>query len=170
MPLAELGGTTVASLEDLFGHPGSELAERIRLTADWDLRFDLVERFLLERLADGPRPTPACEWAWSRLRQSCGTARVEAIADEIGCSRRYLGAKFREEVGIPPKTAGRLIRLEQVCRRMRADPTEWAEVAADAGFYDQPHLNREFRDLAGITPSEFLSRCIPGGGVLGDGV
>jgi len=42
-------------------------------------------------------------------------------------------------------------------------------IALAAGYYDQPHLNREFRELAGTTPSEFLARQMPGGGVVGDG-
>jgi AraC-like DNA-binding protein len=170
VPLSELNGATVVSLEDLFGADGRELAERIRLTTDWDVRFDLVEGFLIDRLASGPSPTPATEWAWRRLRGTAGKARVEAIAAEIGCSRRYLSARFRDEVGLPPKTAARLIRFEQVCRLMRANPAAWAEIAADAGFYDQPHLNREFRELAGTTPTDFLARCIPGGGLVGDGM
>jgi uncharacterized glyoxalase superfamily protein PhnB len=62
----------------------------------------------------------------------------------------------------------RLIRFEHVCQRMRADPGGWAGVAADAGFCDQSHLNREFRELARTTPAEFLARCLPDGGVVGD--
>jgi AraC-like DNA-binding protein len=60
------------------------------------------------------------------------------------------------------------MRIERVCRRMRAAPARWAEIAAEAGFSDQPHLNREFRDLARTTPGDFVARCIPGGGVIGD--
>ena len=31
----------------------------------------------------------------------------------------------------------------------------WAELAAEHGFYDQSHLNREFRDIAGVTPGAY---------------
>ncbi len=169
LPLSELEGA-VLSLEDLFGADGRALAERVRSAAGWDERFDLVERFLLRRVGSGPTPTPAVAWAWQRLRSSAGKCRVEQLAADIGCSRRYLLRRFDAEVGLGPKSAARLIRFEQVCRRMRAEPAHWAEIAADAGYYDQPHLNRDFRELAGTSPGEFLSRCIPGGGVVGDGV
>jgi AraC-like DNA-binding protein len=34
---------------------------------------------------------------------------------------------------------------------------EWSRVAADCGFHDQPHLVREFRELAGMTPSAYCA-------------
>jgi len=32
-----------------------------------------------------------------------------------------------------------------------------AEVALAAGYYDQPHLNAEFRELSGFSPRDFLA-------------
>jgi AraC-like DNA-binding protein len=107
----------------------------------------------------------------SRLWQSGGRARIESLATEIGCSRRYLHARFREQVGLAPKTVARLIRFGAVRRRIERTPARWADVAYDCGYADQAHLNRDFRELAGTTPTDFVSRLLPGyGGVMGDGV
>jgi AraC-like DNA-binding protein len=134
-PLCELRSSVVA-LDDLFGADGAELAERVREAADWDERFDLLESFLGDRVEAGPRPTPAVEWAYGRLRATAGRARIEQICVELGCSRRYLSERFRVEVGLPPKAVARLIRFEHVCRRLRSAPARWAEIAADAGYAD----------------------------------
>lgn len=170
LPLHELERQTV-TLEDAFGDAGQELVDELHDATNWDARFNITERFLLERAQAGPRPTPAVAHALSRLWQSGGRARIESLATEIGCSRRYLHARFREQVGLAPKTVARLIRFGAVRRRIERTPARWADVAYDCGYADQAHLNRDFRELAGTTPTDFVSRLLPGyGGVMGDGV
>ncbi len=166
-PLHELAGTVVC-MEDLFGARGRHLAERLREVSEWNGRFDLIEAFLLERAEEGPKPSPAVAFALVHLRASAGRVRIGSLAAELGCSRRHLAAQFREQVGLPPKTVARLLRFEYVCQGLNGDPARWADIAHDAGYCDQSHLNRDFRELAGTTPSDFLSRRIPGGGLVGD--
>lgn len=64
-----------------------------------------------------------------------------------------------QEVGLPAKTLGRLIRFDEVQRRLRDQPGEsLAGLALELGFADQAHLNREFRALAQMTPRTFALR------------
>ena len=168
-PLADLAGECVA-LEDALGPGGRELADRLREERDWDARFDVLERFLIARVAVGPAPTPAVAWADRRLREAGGNVRVGELAAELGCSRRYLTSRFSAEVGLGPKAVARQVRFAGVRERLARAPERLAEIAAAAGYYDQAHLNRDFRELAGVTPTEFVARLIPGGGVVGDGL
>ncbi len=167
--LSDLEGAT-APLPDLFGPDGRRLGERLRELDRWEDRFDHVESFLLTRASAGPEPSPAVSWAYERLWQAEGRVRVRELAATIGCSRRHLQAKFREQIGIAPKKLARLIRFQAVRRRIEREPVRWAEIAFDAGYSDQAHLSRDFRDLAGTTPGDFVSRLMPGGGVMGDGL
>lgn len=168
-PLSEVTGACGA-LEDLFGAEGRRLSEQVRGVKSWDERFDVLERFLLGRAQAGPAPTPAVAWALSRMWQTGGNVRIAALAAELGCSRRHLTRRFTVEIGLSPKAVARQIRFARVRRAIERSPARWAEVAAHAGYCDQSHLNRDFRDLAGTTPQDFVTRLIPGGGVLGDGV
>ena len=170
VPLGELRNQTV-TLEDAFGAPTRRLQDDLHHGPDWDTRFDVIERFLLQRAEAGPRPTPAVSWALSRLWQTDGRTRVDELAAQLGCSRRYLHARFRDQVGLAPKTVARLIRFGAVRRRIERAPARWADIAYECGYADQSHLNRDFRELAGTTPSDFVTRLLPGyGGVVGDGV
>ena len=153
-PMHELANRAVP-LEDVV--PGAdELTTRLRDTPSWAERFDLVERFLERRLAESEPPTPGIEWSWQRLRMTGGRASIGQIASELGWSHRRLIARFREHVGLAPKTAARVLRFDRAVAALRSSPDRLVEVAFDCGYFDQAHLNRDFRELAGTTPTAFI--------------
>lgn len=166
-PLRSLAGEFVA-LEALFGTPGRRLEERLGEAEDWDGRFDVLERFLLDRASVACWPHPMVAAAWSRLHETAGAVRIDALAAELGFSRRHLTTTFHEQVGLAPKAVARLLRFSQVRERLARAPSRWADIAYEAGYCDQAHLNRDFRQLAGTTPTDFLAslsadRAIPDG-------
>jgi AraC-like DNA-binding protein len=169
MPLHELRGEVV-NLGDVFGHEGRLLASKLEEREDWQRRFDLVEQFLLRRAGQESRPDPLVAEAWTRLQSARGNLRIGTLATQLGASRRHLTTRFREQLGLPPKAVARLLRFEDVRRRLTADPVRWIDIAIDCGYADQSHLNRDFRELAGTTPSDFLARQVSGGGTIGDGI
>jgi AraC-like DNA-binding protein len=60
-----------------------------------------------------------------------------------------------------------VLRFERAVGLMRSG-RELADVAYSCGYYDQPHFNRDFRALAGTTPSDYLARALPeGSGIAG---
>jgi AraC-like DNA-binding protein len=163
-PMHELRNETVP-LEDVL--PGSrELAERLRDEPSWPARFELVDDFLLRRLADSAAPSPEVEWSWSRLHGSHGRAPIGELADELGWSHRRLIARFRDQIGLAPKTLARVIRFDRAVGALRASTTSsLAEVAFDCGYFDQAHLNREFREFAGTSPAAFAAALLDSGGI-----
>ncbi|MGH3697384.1 MAG: helix-turn-helix domain-containing protein [Pseudonocardiaceae bacterium] len=161
LPAGELAGTVV-DLDTLLGSAAGELVERLRSARTWTDRFLELDSLLarIARQRDGP--APELGWAWRRLTTSHGRIEVATLAQEVGWSRRHLSARFRREFGLPPKVAGRVMRFEIAHRLLRAPHRPGlAEVAARAGFYDQAHLHREWRELAGCTPSRWLAEEFP---------
>jgi AraC-like DNA-binding protein len=166
LPMAELA-RRVVDLGDLVP---AELVDRLAAAPTWDARFDLLDAFLLDRLAAAPPPRPDLAWAWRRLGQTHGTIGIAALCDEIGCSRRHLTGRFTEEIGLPPKAVARVLRFRRVLGLLQAEggAGRFAEIAVAGGYCDQSHLNRDFRRLAGCTPTEYLARLLPEGrGVAG---
>jgi AraC-like DNA-binding protein len=169
MDLAALDGGCV-SLGDALGATGRRLADELRDARDWDRRFDILEHWLVRRLADGPRVDPVVARAFMLLVASQGRIRIAPLCAELGVSPRHLTRRFGAQVGLPPKVVARQLRFAAVRRALQAPGDRpWTEIALRAGYFDQAHLSRDFRELAGITPTQFVARRIPQGGLVGDG-
>jgi AraC-like DNA-binding protein len=166
----ELSSKLVLPLDDVLGVEAGELVERLACAPGWTARFAILDRFIIERVQRARRPSPDVDWAWRRIRATGGLLPIGELARELGCSRRHLIWRFREQVGPAPKTAARLVRFQRTVRLLERDGGgRFAEIAQCCGYYDQPHMNREFRELAGTVPGEFVARLLPDGlGVAAD--
>jgi AraC-like DNA-binding protein len=140
---------------DLLGRLGVDLQEQVQAAATWEERFRLLDDGL-GRLVDPARrpPDEVCR-AWHLLCASRGTARIGAVAREVGWSERHLAARFRQEIGLAPKAAARVIRFDRARRMLPHAPG--AEVAATCGYVDQSHLVRDFVDFTGLGPRAWLA-------------
>lgn len=160
VPAGELTGSVLAGEEVLAGV--GELRERLVETCGWRARFRLVEEFLLRRARPDPGVADEVVHGWRLLHRTGGAARVEELAEELGWSARYLRRRFREQVGLSPKAAGRVIRFDRARTELRGrlgtgrEPC-LAEVAHGCGYADQAHLTREFRAMAGLSPLRYLA-------------
>ena len=153
MPLRLLANTSVGAT-DLLGRDVALLTERLAATSGWSARFNLLDDFLRPRVLAGPALPPSVQAAWQRLMS--GPVRVDAGASEIGWTRQHLTARFREDIGLSPKTVGRIARLHRAVSLLPS-ARSWADLAIRCGYADQPHLNRDFRSLTGCTPTEYLT-------------
>ncbi len=164
VPAGELAGDTV-DLAALLGRRTGALLDRLAAAPDWAQRFDLLDAELQALAADGRAERgvrPEVGYAWDRLYRNGGNLRIGELAAEVGWSRRHLASRFQAETGLTPKAAARVIRFERACDRLRGpDRPALAAVAADAGYVDQAHLARDFRDLAGSTATAWLRECLP---------
>lgn len=162
VPVAELTDRTIP-LDAVLGRRGEELVEHLASLKSWSSRFDLLDRVI------GAEDDRRCElasevrWLWDQLVSSHGNCRVEQLMDETGRSRRHVTVRFREQIGLSPKACGRLLRFERALHllRARSDATSLGSVALAAGYYDQPHFNRDFRSFAGCTPAELILESEP---------
>jgi AraC-like DNA-binding protein len=167
VPMDELSNRTVA-LDDVLGAAADELAERLAAAPSWAERFAIVDTAFLVRLSRARAMAPGVVAAWTRLRRTHGCTDIGALAEELGWSRKHLIACFREHIGLPPKTVASILRFNRAVQLMDGQHITWGALALESGYYDQAHMIRDFRRFAGVTPGEFLSRRLPGGGVIGD--
>jgi AraC-like DNA-binding protein len=183
LPAGELAGRDLAA-DDVLGGVAAELHERMRAAADWPARFAILDQVLLARADLDQQVSPDIAEAWRLLVRSGGQIRAAELADHVGWSPRYLQQRLRTETGLTPKAAARVTRFDRARRILQrqaasgtasvpgsaaaaggAAPTSasggavvtLADVAAGCGYYDQAHLAREFRALAGCPPAVWLA-------------
>lgn len=160
VPAGALAGR-ILHLEDLLGgHVDAELQNRLREAKTWTHRFDILDEVLARRLT-GEHTTGALHWAWRKIATGAGATRIEDLAREIGWSRRHLSGRFRAEIGVTPRTLARIARFELACALLRRERSTLADLAAAAGYYDQPHMTREWRALTGCTPKAWIAEEFP---------
>ena len=88
---------------------------------------------------------------------------VAALRAAMGLSERSLQRLTRRRLGLTPRWLVQRRRLHEAAERLRHQDTTLAEVAAELGYADQPHLTRDFKALTGMTPGEFAARHRTGG-------
>jgi AraC-like DNA-binding protein len=149
---------SVVPIDAIRDRAARELVERLADAPDWPARFRVLDEVLLRWIDDGSEPDPAIRWAWGQLDRSHGRVQVSTLAEEIGWSRRHFAARFRADIGLPPKTVGRVLRFQRAVDLLTTGPyTSISAVAATCGFADHSHLVRDFRSMAGCTPSELVT-------------
>ncbi len=158
----DLGETTDRNVDlahafgsDLCG----ELFDRVQECGTTGERKGVVEKMLrrIIRMASHPdRPAEAgARSAVEMIAASGGTIRVGTLAEELGFGRKRLVRLFDREIGISPKRVARIIRFQRSLRILPAS-TSLAEAAHEIGYFDQAHFIREFRELSGRTPGDWL--------------
>ncbi len=155
----------VPETHELWGRAGEDLLERLLAAPNPFARFDLLEQHLRRRLDLRTRQHADLVEASRRIRGAQGRLRIAALCKELGTSRATLGRRFREQVGLAPKTYARVIRIEALMGHLAAHgPDHWAGLAEDFGYHDQAHLVHDFQEFCGASPEEYLRRAAPGGG------
>jgi AraC-like DNA-binding protein len=91
---------------------------------------------------------------------------VGDVALRLDWNARMMHRQFVAACGYSPKHFQRIMRIQETLRiANRLPPGRLADLAAAAGFADQPHMTRDFRDITGFTPGAYLaSRMSPGWG------
>ena len=148
-------GARHVRLEDLWGTAATEALERLAGAATPSARLALVEAILLARLPRVRGVHPAIAEALARF-SAAPESRVRDVVEASGYSHRRFLTLFRDSVGIAPKAYARVLRFQAALARLAARPAARAiDVALDAGYSDQPHLHRDFRALAGMSPERY---------------
>jgi AraC-like DNA-binding protein len=165
LPMHEVTNVSV-DLVDVVGPIAHELAERAAGAASVRERFAIVAGWIHARVARAAGMAPGIAWTVAQLDASAGAAPIASLRGRTGLSKAGIVSAFREQVGPSPKLYARIVRFHRALQALQSGPPRsLTDLALDASFYDQPHMNGEFRALGGVTPTQFMATRHP----VGDG-
>lgn len=157
-PVALIGTPTLYEVFSRFyrslAEPAPLLEQQTRLTA-------LLGHLLTQSGQQPPRASElhvsrraierAREYLEAHLAEPVG---LEDLSKVAGLSRFHLSRIFANTYGLSPHAYQNQLRLRAIRERLRVDSRL---DSIDAGFFDQSHMIRHFRDSMGMTPGEFAA-------------
>lgn len=157
-------------LHDLFDIPAGDLLDRIIPFRDptplvWkriqekavgQLSFDDKCAVVSQLLMDfSVASSSLIQQVIRKIIEVNGLLTVQELCDEFGISERTLERQFKLHVGLSPKRYCRIIRHAYVFRVVQDQRDNWAQVAYQAGFYDQTHFIKNFQEFTGEGPTRY---------------
>lgn len=161
LPMVEVSGLTV-DLRDVLGAAAVELAERCHDAASVERCFAIAAAWVAERIRRARALDARVAWTVDRIVTSAGRTPIATLREATGLSKTRLAGMFREQIGVVPKVYARIVRYRRALALLERGAPSLVEIALEAGYYDQSHMNGEFRELGGITPREFVAARYPG--------
>ncbi len=164
----------------LFAQPAAHFADTMCDLSDaWDAEADAmhkaivaasddrgivegIEQSLRRQIAAINRPHTDAEMArFETIARTDSARKIETISEELGLSVRQIERRCLQSYGISPKAVMRRSRFLDMATALRGFSTPSEEELAQLRYFDQSHLNREFRHFSGMPPGAFAKAITP---------
>ncbi|WP_020533236.1 AraC family transcriptional regulator [Flexithrix dorotheae] len=142
------------SLDTFLGQEGSILTEKMALAPSSEQRIAILSDFFKSLLPNRKYEDPQITRIIRYIKENKGTSKVIELAREVCLSPRQFKRRFAEFSGFNPKMYSRIIRFESVIKSYSQGPN-LTELAYANGYFDQAHLNHEFKAFTGFNPKHF---------------
>ncbi|MDJ0645731.1 MAG: helix-turn-helix domain-containing protein [Flavobacteriaceae bacterium] len=136
-----------------------EVVHKIKKTGTSSLSFankvDEIENWFTEYISYVNLKSPKGQKAAELIIENHGKTDIKLIRNEIGISERTLERYFKSKIGLSPKYYSRIIRFAHIFRLAQSDKIDWLDITFLAGFYDQSHFIKNFKEFTGEDPSKY---------------
>lgn len=135
--------------------PPLSLLEKLLESKNESGCFHELELFLAEKFRRN-NPDKVSHYIAKSILNNSSNFELKNILSNIGFTRRRIEQRFLESTGITMGFFIRKLRFQKaVCLMQNQIDLNLTHIGLDAGYYDQNHFIKEFKDFSGITPKEF---------------
>lgn len=141
------------------GKDFAELREQVFESRDDARKIALAEGFLLRHFPSKMTFLPAMDYILQKMIQAGGLASLPDLRWKTGLSERHFRRLFLEHTGISSRTFQRILRFYRAFGLLKSTPDPvLQDIAFEAGYFDQAHFIRDFKEYTGLPPHEFLQQ------------
>lgn len=130
--------------------------DRLRELRTTNTRIAEIENFLVTCLEKHFTSDPQVDSAIKQIHSSLGQVSINSLMEKICLCQRHLERKFKHTTGYSPKELARIVRFRHTSSLLKnTNPANYQHLAMDCGYCDHSHMIKEFRQLSGVSPTEF---------------
>lgn len=145
-------------LEAVWGAAIQEFLEQLVESFSDIERINKLNIFLEKRLLPQTEFIDYVDYTVQQMKATDGNLSIKSLEPKLGISTRQLERLFRTKVGLSPKEMSKLIRLNRAFSSLETDPDiSLTSLSYEAGYYDLSHFSRDFKSIAGISPTKLFS-------------
>jgi AraC-like DNA-binding protein len=149
----------ILDFADACGVTGKPVENKISEAGSFGERKAIFEAFYLSKLSERGVQDSIAAFAADMILAGRGAHAISGIAKKIGVSDRRLERRFKQFIGISPKTFSRIIRFQTVVSAVQQSGSRnLLDTALSFGYYDQSHLIRDFNEFSGVSPLAYFER------------
>ncbi len=137
------------------------ICEQLAEEPDDKQKIAIIEKYLLRNLSEkNSYNNLRISTALEKAARCGGNVPIDKLANIACLSYKQFDRIFSDLVGLHPKQFMKVIRLQNVFRLLSNSPQKnLLDIAFLAGYYDQAHFTKEFKQFTGYTPKQCLKEC-----------
>ena len=156
----------IESITQLLSHSGYLLDVLPKLTHFDQDNIDISMQVIIEKItpwlhtqfiANDFVISPRLRAETNAILNARGDIKISDMCERFSISKVTLRQHFLDNIGLLPKELCKIWRLNNFLLYSQSSTQTLTESAINAGYFDQAHLNREFKSLLGQTPKRYLN-------------
>jgi AraC-like DNA-binding protein len=133
-----------------------EVNEQLYLAKDYQQMIAVVNELVRTLIRHKQKPVLPIDEVCLKMLTSDNDYSIDEIAKQACYSNRQLERKFRERIGLGPKSFQRVIAFDNAFRMKNSfADLDWLRIAVECGYHDYQHLVKAYKDFTGLAPTAF---------------
>lgn len=145
-------------LEDFLGKVMAlQLLEQLKIDQRNEQQIKVLDEFFL-RIKPKASDIEPFDKALEYLHRKAGNVSINELMDHSNYHRKTLERQFAKIVGLSPKVYAQIYQFKCLINLLHSNPgITWAQLADQAGYYDQSHMSRYIKEYLQVSPNSIVT-------------